>query len=599
MRFNRGCGVVITLSVLVFSSLGCGGGSSSGPSGPTGPASSLGEQTGPRWVIASDTSGPYVGRFHAADGTELDAWRGGDGQLSALHLLWTDGRQIQTSVDEVGRPLYFQDASGRQLWVNEYGPNNTVDVTLASPAGTKWRGLLQIPAIDAESFRAASVNARGISHALGEPTTIGNRFCDKRLTSTLGLTLTAACLVTFAAAVLSGGIAGPAVAPFFILTCAPTLPIPALLESQLCSYVSIAATTASDPSRVSIAPLQHLPSPIPAPPQLPKPTPLPPAPPSPHLLTVTKGGGGAGTVTSSPGGISCGSDCQENYMPGTVVTLTAAAATNSTFGGWSGDADCSDGSVTMSGARSCAATFSLDAAPSPTTHTLTVSKSGTGSGTVTSAPAGISCGSDCQESYAAGTAVTLTATAASGSTFGGWSGDVDCSDGSVTMTTARSCAAEFMLQSAPTPARATLLPGQVLRVRFRLNPPFTLTPETLVVGLGLDIDTRGLISTGAPTVTFTLFDGQAHLGQSTFTTLLPHIWIPSAFFKASEQGSPPDGVVVPFSRIVSGTIDGLIEVRIDRGSLQFNVGQHPQGDVTVAIVGGPSGWVTVYSIEVQ
>src|SRR5262245_3513286 len=53
---------------------------------------------------------------------------------------------------------------------------------------------------------------------------------------------------------------------------------------------------------------------------------------------------------------------------------------------------------------------------------LAVVKAGTGSGTVTSAPAGITCGTSCTASYASGTVVTLTATPASGSTFTGWSG---------------------------------------------------------------------------------------------------------------------------------------------------------------------------------
>ncbi len=57
-----------------------------------------------------------------------------------------------------------------------------------------------------------------------------------------------------------------------------------------------------------------------------------------------------------------------------------------------------------------------------TMDSLTVKKSGTGSGTVTSSPAGVSCGSTCIASYAGGTRVSLTATAASGSTFAGWSG---------------------------------------------------------------------------------------------------------------------------------------------------------------------------------
>ena len=54
--------------------------------------------------------------------------------------------------------------------------------------------------------------------------------------------------------------------------------------------------------------------------------------------------------------------------------------------------------------------------------TLTVNRVGTGSGTVTSSPAGINCGKDCSEPYNPGTIVTLTATAAAGSFFAGWSG---------------------------------------------------------------------------------------------------------------------------------------------------------------------------------
>ena len=42
-----------------------------------------------------------------------------------------------------------------------------------------------------------------------------------------------------------------------------------------------------------------------------------------NSLTVTKGGTGTGIVTSSPAGISCGSDCTEPYNAGTSVTLTA------------------------------------------------------------------------------------------------------------------------------------------------------------------------------------------------------------------------------------------------------------------------------------
>ncbi|HET7437930.1 MAG TPA: hypothetical protein VFJ56_00400 [Nitrospira sp.] len=53
-------------------------------------------------------------------------------------------------------------------------------------------------------------------------------------------------------------------------------------------------------------------------------------------LTVNKSGTGNGTVTSSPAGINCGSDCSQSYAQGTVVTLTAAPNGTSTFAGWSG-----------------------------------------------------------------------------------------------------------------------------------------------------------------------------------------------------------------------------------------------------------------------
>ena len=50
-------------------------------------------------------------------------------------------------------------------------------------------------------------------------------------------------------------------------------------------------------------------------------------------LQVTKQGTGNGTVTSSPSGISCGTDCSEDYVEGTAVNLTAAANTYSNFTG--------------------------------------------------------------------------------------------------------------------------------------------------------------------------------------------------------------------------------------------------------------------------
>lgn len=152
-------------------------------------------------------------------------------------------------------------------------------------------------------------------------------------------------------------------------------------------------------------------------------------------LQVSRDGVGAGTVASSPSGVNCGTDCAEAYPSGTVVTLTASASSGSEFFGWSGacvgTGPCA---VTMDAAKSVTASFGL------LTHTLGVSKSGTGSGTVTTAPTGINCGDDCDEDYAPGTEVTLTASADSNSTFAGWSGSGCSGTGACVVTMSESTA---------------------------------------------------------------------------------------------------------------------------------------------------------------
>ena len=147
------------------------------------------------------------------------------------------------------------------------------------------------------------------------------------------------------------------------------------------------------------------------------------APPVSYTLTVTPSGTGSGSVSSSPSGIQCGSDCAEDYVSGSNVTLTAAPATGSTFNGWSGSCSGTSNtcSIRMDGARYVGAVFTSAA----TTRLVTVSKSGAGAGNVTSSPSGLSCLTDCgvaSASFASNTAITLIAQAATGSQFAGWSG---------------------------------------------------------------------------------------------------------------------------------------------------------------------------------
>jgi phospholipase C len=157
-----------------------------------------------------------------------------------------------------------------------------------------------------------------------------------------------------------------------------------------------------------------------------------------YQLTVKDSGTGTGAVTSSPAGINCGTSCQYSFPAGTVVTLSDAPGSTSAFGGWSGGctgtAACS---VTINANTTVSANFSA-------TYQLTVQSSGTGTGTLTSSPAGISCGTVCQYTFTAGTVVTLSDAPGSTSTFGGWTGGcIGTGACSVTMSANTTVSATF------------------------------------------------------------------------------------------------------------------------------------------------------------
>jgi uncharacterized repeat protein (TIGR02543 family) len=120
---------------------------------------------------------------------------------------------------------------------------------------------------------------------------------------------------------------------------------------------------------------------------------------------------GSGTVAKDP-------DAAE-YVEGTSVELTATPAVGWHFVGWTGDATGTTNPLTvvMDAGKNITATFAID------THSLDVTT--IGSGTVTKNPD--------QAEYDYGTSVELTATAAPGWHFTGWSGDATGSDNPVTV----------------------------------------------------------------------------------------------------------------------------------------------------------------------
>jgi List-Bact-rpt repeat protein len=182
-------------------------------------------------------------------------------------------------------------------------------------------------------------------------------------------------------------------------------------------------------------------------------------------LAVTKTGTGTGTVTSNPAGINCGTICTAELEEGTV-TLTASADAGSEFKGWKGADATAEGcdatgatltcEVELAAAKTIEAEFALESTGT-TEFPLTVTKSGTGTGTVTSNPAGINCGTTCSAEFPEGTEVELTATAAAGSKFTGWSGACTGTGAcKVPVTAAATVGAAFALEATPPPAEFAL-----------------------------------------------------------------------------------------------------------------------------------------------
>lgn len=176
-------------------------------------------------------------------------------------------------------------------------------------------------------------------------------------------------------------------------------------------------------------------------------------------LTVWSGGVGSGVVTSAPTILNCvivngaltGPACGVGFPAGTVVTLTATPADGMGFAGWS------DGVCT--GTAPCQVTMTqgiqVTAAFAPLVP-VTVVTAGDGNGTVTGSPAGINCtrtggvqSGACGTTYPQGITITLTAQAAAGSTFTGWSGEGCTGTGTcvIQATQARTVTATF--SSAP------------------------------------------------------------------------------------------------------------------------------------------------------
>ncbi len=136
---------------------------------------------------------------------------------------------------------------------------------------------------------------------------------------------------------------------------------------------------------------------------------------------------------------------------------------------------------------------------------LTVAKKGSGTGTVTSSPAGISCGTACVERLGQGAAVTLTATPDATSNFSGWSGA--CVNKTSTCTVKMSKAQTITATFAP-------LPNYSLAVSTSGNGSVTSSPAGIRCGTACS---KAFISGTAVTLTAEATAGAIFSGWSGCT----------------------------------------------------------------------------------
>ena len=197
---------------------------------------------------------------------------------------------------------------------------------------------------------------------------------------------------------------------------------------------------------------------------------------------------------------------------------------------------------------------------------LTVTRAGVGSGSVSSSPAGISCGADCSESYNTGTTVTLTATATVDSIFMGWSGACAGAACTVTMTADKTAVATFapnqpdLVETSVSDPPAAAAPGSAFSVtdsvlnqggvsvastttRYYLSGKFAPGTVTVSFQAGAWKDTLGNAGT-AGTASFKTFD--QFPSQTTGTPDKVYStrggFLPEVDFSPLEFGMPPNSV---------------------------------------------------------
>ena len=190
---------------------------------------------------------------------------------------------------------------------------------------------------------------------------------------------------------------------------------------------------------------------------------------------------------------------------------------------------------------------SWDNTPPPVTYTLTVNVSGSGNGIVTSSPAGIDAPSgSTSHVYTSGTVVTLTASAAGGSTFAGWAGPATgLAPATITVTSDVTVTATFDINSPPPPPPPP--PTQyTLSVHVEGNGTVTSSPGNISAMNGLDssdvFDESSYVNlTASPDsgYDFVGWSGDFSSGSANTGVLMDNNYSATATFETTPPPPPP------------------------------------------------------------
>jgi uncharacterized repeat protein (TIGR01451 family) len=234
-------------------------------------------------------------------------------------------------------------------------------------------------------------------------------------------------------------------------------------------------------------------------------------------LTIIRTGNGAGTVTSNEGshGINCGGVCSATYLRGSPVTLSEIPDTNSVLADWSGGCTGTGPcTVAMNADQNVTANFVLG-------EKLSIALAGVGSGSVNSSDGAINCpnsGGNCSSLYAPGTSLSLTATTAGTSSFGGWSGA--CTGTNPSVCTVILNSAESVTATFNPPSDFSIVPATstfTTQTGIQVTDVLTLTQQG---GFSGQVNLNCAVNGPPPLVACSLSPSSVTIGSSPGTSTL-------------------------------------------------------------------------------